>query len=515
MRRALVVLVALLGATRALAQGGAAPLAQFAAGTVPGTLRYQVALAGPGGGGMTATLGALDNLEVLAGPTLAQQVTWQGGEPLAVSVLTWVMRAKRGGPIGVGPTTVRLGEAEFTTEAVHGTAFIGSRVVAQPPARRLEVELSAERVVVGEPLTVTFSLDDPWPGPVWELQASFPDSWSERLSQGVAGRRPPAAARVMLGAWVVIPARVGRLQIPAATARPAAGLEDRERSVLPTRAVSSRPTAVEVLPVPEPPATFTGAVGDFRFARRLVAPVVAAGGLAEVEVEVSGTGNLPLLDPPPLPLPPGAAGFPAEEMHRWHPSEEGLVGFRRWRNPLEFSRSGTYELPAVTFCSFRPGHGFTVHELPALRVVVSPDAGAPSATSAALPRVATSQPVTPLAAGAAAFLGGAVSVLMVLLVHNRRRRARRAATALAPDEELRDLQATVESWAHARFGVGVGAGPDRLAAAGCRPSLAAEAVALVQACERLRFSPGLSNPAESLPDLRLRVARLTAGADIR
>ncbi len=515
MRRALLLLAALLAAARALAQGGATPLAQFATGTIPGTLRYQVALAGPGGGGMTATLGALDNLEVLAGPTLSQEVSWLGGEPMAVSVLTWVMRATRGGAIGVGPTTVHLGEAEFTTEAVHGTAFVGSRMVSQPPARQLEVELSSERVVVGEPLTVTFSLDDPWPGPVWELQASFPDSWSERLSQGVAPHRRQAAARVMLGAWVVIPARVGRLQIPAATARPAAGLEDRERSVLPRRAVSSRPTAVEVAPVPEPPATFTGAVGDFRFERRLLAPVVPAGGLAEVEVEVSGAGNLPLLDQPPLPLPPGAVGFPAEEMHRWHPSEAGLVGFRRWRNPLEFSRWGTYDLPAVTFCSFQPGHGFTIHELPALRVEVSPEAATPPPAATAPPRLATARMVAPLAVGGAAFLGGAASVLMVLLVRSRRRRARRAAIVLAPDEELRDLQAAVESWARERFGVGVGAGPDSLAAAGCRPSLASEAVALVQACERLRFSPGLSNPAEALPDLRLRVARLTAGADIR
>ena len=509
MKRAVALLAALLAAAHALAQTGVAPLAQFIAGTIPGTLRYQVAVAGPGGGGMAATLGALENLEVLAGPTLVQEVSWRGGEPIAVTVLTWVMRAKHAGPIGVGPTHVRLGDADFTTEPVAGTAFVGSRMVAQPPARQLEVELSAQRVVVGEPVTVTFSLDDPWPGPAWDLQASFPESWSERLAQGVSGHHPLDPTRVTLGAWVVIPVRVGRLVIPAATARPAAGLEDRERPVLPARAVVSRPTAVEVAPLPDPPLTFTGAVGAFRFSRRLLDLDVAAGDLAELEVEVSGTGNLPLLDPPPLPLPPGATAFPPEETHRWRASEAGLVGFRRWRVPLELARAGTYELPAVSFCSFAPGRGYATHELPALHLVVRSAAGAPPAAIAAPPGRAPGWGASPLVVGVAAFVAGVATMLVAVVLRTRRRRPRRAGAALDPDAELRDIQIAVESWARTRFGLAVGVGAERLVAAGCSPALATEAMLLVQTCERLRFSPGLSNPAEALPDLRLRASRLT------
>jgi hypothetical protein len=500
---------ALLVAAQALAQGGAVPFAQFAAGTIPGTLRYQVALTGPGGGEMKAKLGALANLEVLAGPNLSQEVSWRGGAPTAVSVLTWVMRATHAGPIGVGPTRVRLDAAEFITDAVHGTAFVGSRMVAEPPARQLEVELSTERVVVGEPLTVAFSLNDPWPGPAWELQASFPESWSERLAQGVPARRPHSAAHVMLGAWVVIPARVGRLQIPAATARPAVSLEDREGSVLPARAITSRATAVDVLPLPAPPVTFTGAVGEFHFSRRLLSNDVVSGDLTELEVEVTGTGNLPLLEPPPLPLPAGGAAFPAEETHEWRATDLGLVGFRRWRCPLEFARAGSYELPAATFCSFRPGHGYATHELPALHLVVRAAAALPPASVAPPTNRGATSGVAPLLVGGAAFLAGIASVLVVLVLRTRRSRSRGVATALAPDTELRDLQLTVESWSRARFGLAVGTGAERLTSAGCPPAEAAEAVFLVQACERLRFSPGLSNPAETLPDLRLRVARLT------
>jgi hypothetical protein len=509
-RPAALACAALAFATLATAQERPAPLAQFAPGTVPGTLRYQVAVVGAGAG-ITAALGALDNLEVLAGPVLAQEVSWHGGQPTAVSVLTWVMRAKHAGPIGVGATRVRFGDLDLATDPVRGTAFVGSRTVAEPPARRLEVEVSAERVMVGEPLIVAYALDDPFPGPAWDLEASFPESWSARLSQApsMPVRRAGSVVGIMLGAWLVIPARVGRLQIPPAVARPVVSVEDRESPVVPARTVTSRPAAVDVLPLPQPPAAFGGGVGDFRYTRRVLDQKVHAGDLVEVEVKVEGTGNLPLLDPPPLALPPGGEAFPAEETHEWQATSQGLSGFRRWRQPLEFARPGSYELPAVTVCSYRPGSGYATHELPALHVVVSPAPGVPklAAPSATAPRGLADSAA--LIAIGVAFLGGAASVVGLLLW--RSRRVRQPSAAASPDEELRELALTVERWAHARFHTAVSAGAERLGAAGCPRSDAAEAVALVEACERLRFAPGLGNAAEVLPELRLRVARLTAG----
>jgi hypothetical protein len=79
-----------------------------------------------------------------------------------------------------------------------------------------------------------------------------------------------------------------------------------------------------------------------------------------------------------------------------------------------------------------------------------------------------------------------------------------------PAQELRGLQITVESWARSRFGVTVAEGAERLANAGCPGVEATEAVALVEACERLRFAPSLADPADALSNLRLRVARLVA-----
>jgi len=75
-------------------------------------------------------------------------------------------------------------------------------------------------------------------------------------------------------------------------------------------------------------------------------------------------------------------------------------------------------------------------------------------------------------------------------------------------QALRRLQLAVESWARTRFGVAVADGADCLVAAGCPSADAAEAVALVQACERLRFAPSLVEPADAIANVRLRVERL-------
>ena len=182
MRRALHFAIALLVPVALTAQA-VQPQARFAPGTIPGTLRYQVVIEGAGRGEISGVLGQLDNLEVLAGPVLSQQVTWRGDQAVAVTALTWVVRARKLGPIAVGPTTVRFGDEEAVTNPVHGTALAGGHAAGETPRPELRVDLSRSRLLVGEPLVVRFFVESPGESLTggWEVQASFPESWSERL----------------------------------------------------------------------------------------------------------------------------------------------------------------------------------------------------------------------------------------------------------------------------------------------------------------------------------------------
>jgi hypothetical protein len=505
--------VALLVAAAVTA--GAEPVARFARGTVPGTLRYQVVSEGGAPGDISGALGELTNLDVLAGPVLSQQIAWRGAQPTAITVLTWVLRARTLGPIAVGPTKIKLGETEAVTNAVTGAALVGGRSDGESARPELRAELSASSLAVGEPLVVRFSVAAPTEtgGGGWEVQATFPDSWSERLPQpeavGPTGR-PAAGGTLALGGWLVMPIRAGRLEIPPAVARVADWGADQDNPVAPEAVVTSRPMAVDVHALPSAPGPFFGAVGELEFSRRLLEADVESGGMAAVEVEARGVGNLPLFDAPPLPLPAGVRGFAAEETHAWQATRRGLAGWRKWRIPLEAARPGSYSLPAVTFCSYLPGRAYATHTLPALALTVEP------AKAAVIPAepVRPPQDRAPLPfAGlvAAAFVAGAGSVVALRAWRARRARSASPAGAVAdPTGELRALQAAVEAWARTRYGVAVAQGAERLAAAGCPAADAAEAVALVRLCERLRLAPGLADPADALADLRVRASHLTA-----
>jgi hypothetical protein len=517
MRRGLALASVLLAAAVQAAEP-VHPQARFVPGTIPGTLRYQVVIEGAGHGEISGVLGKLTNLEVLAGPVLAQQIAWQGNQAVAVTALTWVVRALQLGEIAVGPTTVRLGDAEASTNSVHATAFAGGHTAAEGVRPELRVELSRARLLVGEPLVVRFSVESLGNATAggWEVQASFPESWSERLpGDGTVGRVtvPGGVPRVPLGGWLVIPVRAGRLEIPSAVARMVAAPGEAESTVFPVKAVASRALEAEVEPLPAAPAPFFGAVGDLTFSRRLLADELHAGDLATLEVEVKGVGNLPLLDPPPVRLPEGLRGFPAEETHQWRASPGGLVGWRRWRIPFEATRPGRYDLPEARFCSFRPEASYAIHTLPALPLVVGP--------AAALPPAAVAPPAKAIASGALpapALLAVAFVLGIACAAAALAWRARRRAVPPPPEphedpaQALRRLQLAVEGWARTRFGVAVAEGADRLAAAGCPQAEADEAVALVRACERLRFAPSLADPADAIANVRLRVARLVATA---
>jgi hypothetical protein len=512
MRRALPFAIALLVPVALTAQA-VQPQGRFVAGTIPGTLRYQVVIEGAGRGEISGVLGQLDNLEVLAGPVLTQQVTWRGDQAVAVTALTWVVRARKLGPIAVGPTTVRFGDEEAVTNPVHGTALAGGHAAGETPRPELRVDLSRSRLLVGEPLVVRFFVESPGESLTggWEVQASFPESWSERLPlEDIA----PSAANpeaVSLGGWLVIPVRAGRLEIPPAVARAVAAPGEAESTALPARVVTSRAAGADVTPLPPAPAPFFGAVGELAFSRRLLESEMRAGDLATLEVAVEGVGNLPLLDLPPLRLPEGLRAFPAEEIHEWKPSRTGLAGWRRWRIPLEVLQPGRYELPAVRFCSFRPEANYATHILPALALVVRPATAPPPVAAAPSQHLIADRAFPgPLLLVVAFVLGVACAALALAWRVRRRVAPPPPELNASPAQELRRLQLAVEDWARTRFGVAVGEGADRLAAAGCPPAEAAEAAALVQSCERLRFAPSLADPADALANLRLRVARLVA-----
>ncbi len=276
----------------------------------------------------------------------------------------------------------------------------------------------------------------------WEVRPRFPDVWSEPL----AAQRPHTAEgrrERSLGGWLVIPARAGSLEIPAARASRAVTGTDRDEPLRPDRTVSSAPGTVEVEPLPAPPAGFFGAVGEFTVTRRLTPARVQAGELTTLELEVRGSGNFPLMDTPQLAVPPGVTAFPAEDSHGWEAGLTGLTGSREWRIPLAADSAGRVILPAEELTTFRPGHGYIRHVVPALDLTVDPVA--PPEGAAQTDRVMGSGRGSRMNWLLAGMAGGAAAAVSVVALRRRRRVARLATLAVAvPGAELARLRSRLD-----------------------------------------------------------------------
>lgn len=502
-------LVLALLAAQAFAERQPEIHARFAPGAVPGTVRYQVIVTGAARDDARVALGSLTNLRVLAGPLIAREASWQAGVANSQMVFTWVLTAPHPGPIAIGPTIAELGELKLVSAGVSGKAFVGEREATHIAAPSLHLEVSRRRVVAGESLVATVTLDLP-AGPGWEVDATFPGSWSEPLpaSQREAGR---VEDRQVLASWVVIPAQPGALHIPPARARRSSTDGEARDDASAATEMATAPAAVTVDPLPEPPAGYFGAVGEVEVTRRVVPEAWRVGELATLEIEVNGRGNFPLMDQPETALPETVRTFPAEDSRKWRAERDGLSGSRTWRVPLSATHPGRLHFREATLASYLPGRGFVHHRLPAVEVDVLPAAG-PSAGSEPPARTGA---VAALRSGW--LLGGALAVLslaaVAALVVRRVTRVRRWLPKPSgdPAAELASLELAIDRWSIVRFGVAPEAGEAALAAAGCPGEVAVEATALRRELRRARLAPGLADSAAALPELRARARHLLAG----
>jgi hypothetical protein len=162
--------------------------------------------------------------------------------------------------------------------------------------------------------------------------------------------------------------------------------------------VTSSAPAIEVRPLPPPPAGFAGAVGDFKLASRVVPTSTVVGEPVTWTVELSGTGNWP-----------DVSGLPARAVSK----DFQVVQPKAKRKPaagklfdatlaedvvLMPTVAGTYPLEPVRFTYFDPRSGtYKVLSTPRTIVTVSA-AGAPAANESgpsAAPALAGLPPVPP------------------------------------------------------------------------------------------------------------------------
>jgi len=491
-------------------------------------------------------LGALENLEVVSGPSTKTEFSWINGAATRAISYSYVVQGLEVGAAAIGPVTVGFAETELSSEIVRAEIVPGSIIPQRQQGRRspfpfdpfedltqrrqqprsalivLRQLVFESKVVLGQPVRVAIVLDTTAGGVdgfEWTTPPSYPGWWAQRIEppERVTGDVVEVDGvrfnRFVVASHVLVPLKTGQLEVPRVEAR----IGFRTASLFSPQQVVERATetrTVEVSQRPRPPAGFSGAVGDLHYVATIEPEIIDFGESAVLTIELRGNGNLPLVEAPAMwPACSDCESYPPEEESNVVVDDGGIHGSRAWRTTLVPRTSGEITLEPVMLAVFDPSAGhYRKQTLGPLRLVVEPPPATPTPVVEEEERIVDEQDATEAAPSTddvesgvplwalivgALIVGLVVGGVVPLLMARRRKGAlppRR--TGESPAERARELQVALERW-----------WMDARSRAKGRV-LEGEMQQLRRELEAIRFAPGRADHTETVHDIEERLKGL-------
>lgn len=316
------------------------------------------------------------------------------------TVLTYRVRATRSVPIQIPPFDVKTNKGTFRVPS-----FVGGT----PPSAS-DLDLSAHltpgstTVWAGEIFPLTYRLDASRRNPSqivsnldWKPAPLIAEDWSKpEPTETMVNGEPHSSAIYRTRAYAKDPGTLtlnpASLLVNVQTGSVGMGFFQAPR-VEQINVPSDQPT-ISVRPLPPAPATFTGAVGQFKFTSKVVPAKAAVGDPITWTLELSGNGNWPEIDG--LPQRDVSKDFRVvQPKPRRTPAEGKLFDVTLSEDVvLVPTRAGDYTLGPVTFTYFDPKAGdYKTITTPATTITVTAPAAAPM--PAATPATPTAENPTP------------------------------------------------------------------------------------------------------------------------
>ena len=116
--------------------------------------------------------------------------------------------------------------------------------------------------------------------------------------------------------------------------------------------ISSNAATVEVLPLPDKPSGFSGAVGDFSMNAVIDKEQVKENEAINLKITISGKGNLKLIDPPSIEFPSEFETYDPKTNENINTTSSGVSGSKTFEYLIIPRHEGIYKLPAINFQYF-------------------------------------------------------------------------------------------------------------------------------------------------------------------
>lgn len=360
---------------------------------------------------------AFEGFEVIAGPSVStgHSVQWINGKQTSSynCTYTFVLMPVEEGIFTIAPATISAGGKSYSTEPLKievikeqgssSSSSTGEKPSAEGSIGKddvfIRLRLSDTDVYKGESIRASLVLYTRIDiANIESLEMPpFNDFWSQELSFDNAPSREEYNGRIYqtykLAEYLLSPQRSGKLTIdPVKMEIIAQVVVQDSRSIDPIfggrqiynvpRSLSTAPTTIDVKEFPSSaPATFNGAVGSFTMKSTLPESSIMVNTAEQIEITISGSGNLKFITKPRLVMPESFEVYDAKVADNVKVSAAGTSGSITYTFPFVARSSGEFTIDPVAFTYFDPATA-EYHTLATERFTLSVADDGTSVTSA-------------------------------------------------------------------------------------------------------------------------------------
>jgi hypothetical protein len=320
------------------------------------------------------------NFKVVGGPSQSVSQSWINGKVTFSQSYTYIIQPKRKGAFSIASASIKVGGKFIKSEPVKIIVLDAVEIPKNPNDPNyvaqqnihLVAEISKANPYVGEGIYVEYRLYVSENVSVYDTSISEAPKYNGFWNQDIKVNDFPVKMGkyngenyryIVLQKALLIPTKTGKLSIDPMRMDIVIGVPSgREdffgnaitKNVRREFASTKKIIRPKALPLEGKPANFAGAVGDFNFSVALSKDILKANETSQVQVKISGKGNLKLFELPTVETPVELEMYQPERKERVRVNASGISGAVTDTYTVVPLYKGKYKIPSISFSYFNP-----------------------------------------------------------------------------------------------------------------------------------------------------------------
>ncbi len=353
--------------------------------------------------GSDLQLPSMPNFDVLVGPSTSQSSSFQminGKTTQSVNFsYIFILRAKEEGTFTIRPASIKADGKVYESNELKIQVVKGKAPAAagqQQPRQQqsssptqlskedlfVKVDLDKSNVFKGEQIMATVKIYVAPTVPVTRFNdvklPSYEGFWTQEIDipNQISFSREVFNNKIyqvgILKKTILFPQQIGKIKIDPFEITCSVRQQVRQqRSIFDDffdnyrtiqAKVVSDPVTIRVKDLPATPTSFYGAVGNFNFSASIDKTEAKSNEAITLKINISGSGNLRLIEAPKLELPTDFEVYDPKTTDRLNATENGLNGNKSFEYLFIPRFAGEYTIPAIQFAFFNPASGKYVYK---------------------------------------------------------------------------------------------------------------------------------------------------------